>query len=78
MGEVEKEMKKTVVFEFQDDFKFPEKFLEEKCCGCPLCASDGEGGEMCFITGEGDYPLLPSKKKCPFYGGVDTINYDEC
>lgn len=68
-------MKKTVVFEFPDDFEFPERFLEEKCMGCPLYESDGEGGEMCFITGEGDYPLSPSKKKCPFFDGDDSVNY---
>lgn len=69
-------MKKTVVFEFPDDFKFPKRFTDEGCKGCPLKTEDGQGDVMCFITEEGDYPLLPSKLECPFYDGAESVNFN--
>lgn len=90
-------MKKTVVFEFPDDFQFPEYFgqknttREEKdigvhtgtvynvrnvptstCFNCPFYISDDDGA-WCMITGgeEGHHA------KCPFYGGADTVNYND-
>lgn len=77
MGEVEEEMKKTVIFEFQDDFQFPEFFEDmgkARCLKCPLYCRDDEGDEWCFLQGYEDRaPCM----KCPFYGGADTVNYDE-
>ena len=70
-------MTRTVVFNFSDDFKFPERFSDEACSGCDLKTYDGEGGDMCFLTQEGDYPRLPSKIQCPFFGGKMSVILDE-
>lgn len=80
-------MKKTVVFEFPDDFQFPEK-CGDKCSGCPFCVVD-DCENMCSITGDSPFGILrlehlkgkikhPAHPDCPFYDGSDTVNYDEC
>lgn len=75
-------MKKTVVFEFPDDFEFPPEFTDKVCClpkgskpvvFCPFYASD-EYGPYCMLTGEGEGVGKP----CPFYHGASTVNYNEC
>ena len=43
-------MRRTVIFEFRDDFKFPKRFSDEGCRGCDLKTYDGEGSDMCFLT----------------------------
>lgn len=77
-------MKKTVVFEFPDDFEFPPEFSNNICYKskgryepaivCPFYVSSDEYESYCMLTGgeEGD------GKVCPFYGGIDTVNYDGC
>lgn len=78
-------MKKTVVFEFPDDFKFPEK-CGDKCSACPFCFVD-DCEKMCFITRDSPFDFLrmgyltgkikhPAHPDCPFYGGSDTVSYD--
>lgn len=75
-------MKKTVVFDFPDDFEFPPEFIGEVCClpkgskpvvFCPFYAPD-EYRPYCMLTGgeEGD------GKACPFYHGASTVNYNDC
>lgn len=65
-------MEKTVVFEFQDDFEFPEKFTEKKCNAifrCPFYQYDDYGCfSHCFLIGDYD--------PCPFYDGADITVYD--
>lgn len=65
-------MKKTVVFEFPDDFKFPEHFdsVYAGCPECPLFCRDDEGDEWCFLIGY----TGPMNGACPFYSGKETIN----
>lgn len=90
-------MKKIVVFEFPDDFNFPEYFgqrnatrkekdigvhtgtvystknlMTSTCFDCPFYTSDCDGA-WCMITGgeKGHH------EKCPFYGGADTVNYND-
>lgn len=101
-GGVLAEMKKTVIFEFPDDFKFPKHFGEKNtarveeihlkttgelfsrleipesyCNHCPFNVSeDGEAG--CFLTGDVEFESRGSYKQCPFYGGAETVNYDDC
>ena len=63
-------MKKTVVFEFPDDFQFPEHFEEIKparCRSCPLHCNDEEGNEL-----EGIEIFL--KKKTPV--NEEIIEYE--
>lgn len=79
--------KKTVIFEFPNDFRFPEKWGFPQCDGCPFDISmDDE--PLCFLTGDSDcWPSVYDKSKggfvrlphpnCPFYGGADTVNYDD-
>ena len=81
-------MEKKVIFNFPDDFKFPERWGNRKCTGCPFDTSiDDE--PLCFLTGDCEYGpckfdrttgkivYLPHPK-CPFYNGADTVNYDDC
>lgn len=98
-------MKKTVLFEFPDDFKFPKFFgqkntmwVEERrlqttgelfsrreipestCQECPFNVTGGGYGEEseCFLTGDMEGEKEEKRHKCPFYGGANTVNYDEC
>lgn len=91
-------MKKSVVFEFPDDFHFPEYFGQKNttyeentlcglsgkvceivnipsstCVECPFYVPVDEYGPFCMLTGGDDV----SKRPCPFYGGADTVNYNE-
>lgn len=75
-------MKKTVVFEFPDNFKFPENFdsgvygYGGKCVSCPfrITTREAHGQEPpnveCFL-------LHSTYDKCPFFGGEDTIDLEE-
>lgn len=77
-------MKKTVVFDFPDDFEFPPEFTEKICCKsegwrtpdvvCPFYISNDDYYPYCMLTGGGE----EEGKTCPFYGGVDIVNYDDC
>lgn len=70
-------MKKNVIFEFPDDFEFPEKFSEYGGCkNCPFFQMH-DWDEWCFLTGDGDDTKGEERKHCPFYGGADTVNFDE-
>lgn len=67
-------MKKTVVFDFSDDFVFPEHFEnidQARCTDCPLFCRCDEGDEWCFLIG---YCETTENSNCPFYGGENTIN----
>lgn len=82
-------MKKTVVFEFKDDFKFPEKYSCGNCTGCPFDTIAGDDEPTCFLTGDceigkeewdkerGRFIYLPHPQ-CPFYGGADHVSYNDC
>ena len=56
-------MKKTVIFEFPNDFRFPEKWGFPQCDGCPFDISmDDE--PLCFLTGDSDcWPSVYDKRK---------------
>lgn len=55
-------MKRTVIFNFPDDFEFPEEFNHEHCEQCPFYLVDDELEELdCCFAIAGDYA-------CPFYG----------
>lgn len=66
-------MKKAVIFDFPEDFLFPENFNEETCIRCPLCTFNAIEEMACFLTGE----TYPSIILCPFCGGSEAIIYDE-
>lgn len=66
-------MKKTVVFEFPDNFEFPQYPDDKACFRCPLlCGDTYELDQHCFVTG--CYTDEKEKDPCPFYGGADTVN----
>lgn len=70
-------MKKTVIFDFPDDFIFPKTFKVDVCMGCSLWGLKSDEEPCCFLTGDADYPLTPSSIPCPFSGGAETVVYDE-
>ena len=81
-------MKKTVIFEFSDDFQFTEKWDRKKCAECPfdismddeplcLLTGDSEHGPAMYDKGKGRIVHLPHPQ-CPFYGGAETVSCDGC
>lgn len=62
-------MRKTVIFEFPDDFEFPKVgdgyYWAGKCQACP-CAAENERAFYCLLTDDVDAP-------CPFYGNSEAI-----
>lgn len=70
-------MKKTVIFDFPDNFEFPEHFEEMKPCRCVKCPfyCNDNYGEECFLTGDNDGTPVYDRVKCPFYDGEDTVNF---
>lgn len=69
-------MKKTIIFDFPEDFKFPRYFDEYSCKGCPFVTNSSVEDWMCFLTLDGD-PVQDKKVECPFYSGKNTVNWDE-
>lgn len=67
-------MKKTVIFEFQDDFVSPEHFQYKKCDKCVFCETDAYES-WCFMTGDGDDNPSENAKECPFYRGEEIVNF---
>ena len=70
-------MKKTVVFEFPDDFQFPEHFEEinpARCRICPLHCNDEGRSEWCLLTGDNDGTPISDRVKCPFHDESDNVN----
>ncbi len=66
-------MKKTVIYEFPDDFKFPEHWGSAACGGCPFDAPVNDE-PFCLLTGDDDYEI--KHPKCPFFDGAETVNCD--
>lgn len=71
-------MKKSVVFDFPDDFMFPQYFRAgtfgspSPCDECYFIAGDED--PYCFLTGDNERGKR--REKCPFCEGEDTVNYN--
>lgn len=69
-------MKKTVVFDFPEDFQFPDRFENvdlARCTECPLFCRDDEGDEWCFLLG---YSETTYESRCPFRDEADIVAYN--
>jgi hypothetical protein len=66
-----KTIRKTILLEFPDDFKFPERFNAEKCQKCPLCGLDDTEIRWCAVTGDRERSNR-TFIQCPFFY-VDSI-----
>lgn len=83
-------MKRTVIFNFPDNFKFPEYYGQDNMlktiedCGieygapwsaCDECPLQTDGyAAHCFLLGHKNCNSY-QKPKCPFYDGKETVNY---
>lgn len=66
-------MKRCVIFDFQEDFKFPEQYGDNVCEECPLnCYDDMDA--YCFVTG--DSPWKTEHEQCPFYSGSVYVDFN--
>ena len=67
-------MKKTIVFEFPDDFSAP-KHYDGSCC-CPF---NTEGrGPYCMLTGDRSWDEEQKLHVCPLYCSGDNILHLMC
>lgn len=81
-------MKKTVIFDFPDNFKFPKHFMQKnirfeykdafgieravKSSACETCTFYAGGDEEPYCFLLGD-----EEGECPFYRGQKVVNYDD-